>query len=76
MALTDIPDHGDPVALRALNEPVRIDDAGLGLYTRPGEGVIITCQQNWVARGVTLGRLLHSDDLDPSGGEVPAETWR
>ncbi|WP_185062881.1 ligand-binding sensor domain-containing protein [Pseudonocardia eucalypti] len=65
VVLTDIPDHGEPVTFRALNEPVKIDDDALGLYTRPGEGVVVTAQQNWVARGVTLGRLLHSLALAP-----------
>jgi hypothetical protein len=60
VVLTDIPDNGQPVTLRPLNEPVKVDDTELEMYTRPGEGVIITSQQSWVARGVTLGRLLHS----------------
>ena len=59
VALTDIP--GAPAdGLAPLSGPLDLGSTELQGYSRPGEGVIVTAEQRWLPRGVTLGRLLHS----------------
>jgi hypothetical protein len=64
VVLTDIP-GGSESDLRDLDEPVDLADDGLEAYHRPGQGMIITTEQTWTGKGVTLGRLLHSLALAP-----------
>jgi hypothetical protein len=64
VVLTGIP--GIPAGeLRDLDGPVDLAEQKLDPYDRPGEGMIVTTEQTWTARGVTLGRLLHSLALAP-----------
>lgn len=65
VVLTDIPNAASSDRVRPLDGPVDLFDDGIGLYTAPGEGVVVTSEQTWTVRGVTLGRLLHSLALAP-----------
>ncbi|MFI0793630.1 hypothetical protein ACH4OY_13205 [Micromonospora rubida] len=62
VVLTDIP--GAKPA-RKLTGAIDLGEENLPFYDRPAEGMIVTTEQSWAVKGVTLGRLLHSLALAP-----------
>lgn len=58
---------GDGGPLQELSGPVSLDPAVAqpGGLTRPAIGALVTFEQSWFARGITLGQLLHSLSLAP-----------
>jgi hypothetical protein len=63
--LVHIPHRDDLLPLDGPVDLTTPPDPSQGLYEKPAEGVIVTTEQEWVPRGVGLGRLLHSLTLAP-----------
>lgn len=72
IAITSLPDVAEEYELASPLDPLAENASTASwpqkLATAPAEGAILTHEQAWRLRGVTLGRLLHSITLAP--GEV------
>ncbi|WFE20511.1 hypothetical protein O7621_21805 [Solwaraspora sp. WMMD937] len=62
VVLTDIPGAKQYPELAGA---IDLGEENLPLYDRPAQGMIVTTEQSWSVKGVTLGRLLHSLALAP-----------